>query len=185
MAEVVTMTERNENGHASENVTGRAGRVAIHGEEAVAAAEARADSIGKYGGDSRPATSAERAWLHRARKRGLLGRAEPASPEVPDYLGGGSWDAYRKLHKRRHRREYLRKLVDQAQAGDATAEATLREQIEVDNFNKLYCKYQSFIREWYRAPDRRRQVMLTNTSIADALPALLEEIRALTHPQAS
>lgn len=182
--EINSMTARHETGHASENVTAyqreqadRARCVAIHGEAAVAAAEKR--ELELY--DRKSMTLAERAWLYRARKRKLVPQREPPlNDSDPSPFGGGTYGAMRKAWKRYHRREYLKRVCDKAQAGDAEAEITLREQIEIGHFNRLYDKFYAFANAWDRAPRSRRQTMLANTSILPIIHRIAREVAALS-----
>jgi hypothetical protein len=157
------VSERNENAPRFNSVTDRAERIAIHGKAAVDAAE------GKYVRlfDKKPQSGADRAWIFRARKRRLI---EP-------YGGPGCYErwvreeygdkaqssaSFKRTMQRHHYRNHLHSLLERAQAGDEKAEADLREQRDVREFNRLADHYTAFVSAFDRASDENRKTLAKN-----------------------
>jgi hypothetical protein len=132
--------------------------VAVHGEEKVAAAEDRWDEITDWKKRG-PKSAADRAWMYRAKKAGLLTSQffEKEDPEP-----GVTWASYRKWAKRSNHREYIRDLLTKAQAGDKEAEAKLRDQLDIRDFNRLVDYYKRFVSAFDRATDENRRLLAIN-----------------------
>ena len=185
------MSEHHETGRASENVTDaprpiwttdadrwREQAVAKFGKAAVAAAEDRESEILGH----KPVSAADRQWIRRARKKGLLHPFEKGFSErvAREMFGGLSPQAIRKRVKRRSHLDYMKHLADAAQAGDKAAETKLRKVLNVGKFNRLYDKFYAFVSAWDRASDEHHRMLVENTrgDLQDDLARIWHEASA-------
>lgn len=123
----------------------------------------------------RPMTGAERAWIARMRKKGLLlPPIKAPDPIRPDPFGDSStdragWRSARRTMARRRHLEWLAQQPPEVQA----------QQAAVRRFNYLFNAWEQFERAWRNAPPENKRQMLTNSLIVEDIAAIHNEIRSL------